>query len=138
MARGNRGEDDDDEVSQHRHFHWSLKDNPRFEGHEGEQPFLHLMEFEDYLVASGVSIEPKEVRGNIVQPDYKDIINHFKVSLKNDARIWFSMYIEKRVPNLYSADGWEIVKGKFLTYFNPFRKYKGTTNTSMERNDMET
>ena len=124
MARGNIRGDDDDEVSQHRHFHWSLKDIPRFEGHEGEQPFLHLMEFEDYLVASGVSIEPKEVRGNIVQPDYKDIINKFKASLKNNARIWFSMYIEKRVPNLHSADGWEIVKSKFLTYFNPLGSTK--------------
>ena len=63
------------------------------------------MEFEDYLVASGVSIEPREVRGNTVQPDYKDIISKFKASLKNNARIWFSMYIEKRVPNLHSADG---------------------------------
>ena len=111
-------------MSQHRHFHWSLKYIPRFEGHESEQPFLHLMEFEDYLVASGVSIEPKEIRGNIVQPDYKDIINKFKASLKNNARIWFSMYIEKRVPNLHSADGWEIVKSKFLTYFNPLGSTK--------------
>ena len=124
MARGNISGDDDDEVSQHRHFLWSLKDLPRFEGHEGEKPFLHLMEFEDYLVASGVSIEPKEVRGNVVQPDYKDIINKFKASLKNNARIWFSMYIEKRVPNLHSADGWEIVKSKFLTYFNPLGSTK--------------
>ena len=124
MARGNIRGDDDDEVSQHRHFHWSLKDIPRFEEHEGEQPFLHLMEFEDYLVASGVSIEPKEMRSNIVQPDYKDIINKFKASLKNNARIWFSMYIEKRVPNLHSADGWEIVKSKFLTYFNPIGSTK--------------
>ena len=29
------------------------------------------------------------------------------------------MYIEKRVPDLHSADGWKIVKEKFLTYFNP-------------------
>ena len=78
MARGNtRGDDDDDEVSHHRHFHWSLKDIPKFEG-KGEQPFLHPMEFEDYLVASEISIEPKEVRGNTVQPDYKDIINNSK------------------------------------------------------------
>ena len=63
MARGNIRGDDDDEVAQHRHFLWSLKDLPRlFEGHEGEQPFIHLMEFEDYLVASGVSIEPKDDR----------------------------------------------------------------------------
>ena len=82
------------------------------------------MEFEDYLVASGLSIEPKEIRGNIVQPDYKDIINKFKASLKNNARIWFSMYIEKRVPNLHSADGWELVKSKFLTYFNPLGSTK--------------
>ena len=123
MARGNTRDDDEDEVSHHRHFHWSLKDIPRFEG-QGEQPFLHLMEFEDYLVASGVSIEPKEVRGNTVQPDYKDIINKFKASLKNNARIWFSMYIEKRVPNLHSADGWETIKSKFLTYFNPLGSTK--------------
>ena len=71
MARDNIRDDDDDEVAQQRHYYWSLKDIPRFEGHEGEQPFLNLMEFEDYLVASGVGIEPKEVRGNIVQPDYK-------------------------------------------------------------------
>ena len=38
---------------------------PKFEG-KGEQPFLHLMEFEDYLVASGVRVEPEEVRGNTV------------------------------------------------------------------------
>ena len=29
------------------------------------------------------------------------------------------MYIEKRVPDLYTADGWKTVKEKFLTYFNP-------------------
>ena len=29
------------------------------------------------------------------------------------------MYIEKRLPNLHSADGWKTVKSKFLTYFNP-------------------
>ena len=53
MARGNtRGDDDDDQVLHHRHFHWSLKDIPKFEGKD-EQPFLHLMEFKDYLVASG-------------------------------------------------------------------------------------
>ena len=40
------------------------------------------MEFEDYLVASGVKVEPEEIRGNIVQPDYQDIINKFKASLK--------------------------------------------------------
>ena len=71
----------------HRHFYWSLKDIPSFEGQDGEQPFLHLMEFEDYLVASGVSMEPKEVRGITVQPDHKDVINKFKASLKNNARI---------------------------------------------------
>ena len=124
MARGNiRDDDDEDEVSHHRHFHWSLKDIPRFEG-QGEQPFLYLMEFEDYLVASGVSIEPKEVTGNTVQPDYKDIINKFKASLKSNARIWFSMYIEKRVPDLHSADGWKTIKSKFLTYFNPLGSTK--------------
>ena len=77
------------------------------------------MEFENYLVASGVRVEQEKVGGNMVQPDYKDIINKFKASLKNNARVWFSMYIEKRVPNLHSADGWKAVKRKFLTYFNP-------------------
>ena len=82
------------------------------------------MEFEDYLVASGVRVEPEEIRGNMVQPDYQDIINKFKASLKSNARIWFRMYIEKRVSNLHSADGWKIVKEKFLTYFNPLGSTK--------------
>ena len=82
------------------------------------------MEFEDCLIASGVSVEPEEVGGNMVQPDVKDIINKFKASLKNNARIWFSMYIEKKVVNLHSADGWKTVKSKFLTYFNPISSAK--------------
>ena len=47
------------------------------------------------------------------------------------------MYIEKRVPYLHSADGWKIVKSKFLTYFNPIGSTK-TANQSMERDGMET
>ena len=77
------------------------------------------MEFEDYLIASGVSVELEEVGGNMVQPDYRDIIKKFKASLKNNASVWFSMYIEKGVPNLSSADGWKRVKSTFLTYFSP-------------------
>ena len=62
MARGNRGGDEDVEVeiSQHRYHYWSLRDIPRFE-EKGEQPILHLMEFEDYLVASGIRVEPEEI-----------------------------------------------------------------------------
>ena len=128
MTRDNRGDDDDDdddddEVSHHRNHYWSLRDIPKFEG-KGEQPFLHLMEFEDYLIASGVRVEAEEVGGNTVQLDYRDIINKFKASLKNNARVWFIMYIEKRVANLHSADGLKAVKGKFLTYFNPIGSTK--------------
>ena len=124
MPRGRRNDDDsDDEGTPHRNHYWSLRDIPKFEG-KGEQPFSHLMEVEDYLVASGVRVEPEEVGGNMVQPDYRDIINKFKASLKNNARVWFSMYIEKRVPNLNSADGWKAVKSKFLTYFNPIGSTK--------------
>ena len=45
---------------------------------KGEQPFSHLMEFEDYLVASGVTLEEDEDDPR-VRPDYRDIINKFKV-----------------------------------------------------------
>ena len=113
--RNNR--DDDDDGGQNRNHYWSLRDIPKFEG-KGEQPYSHLMEFEDYLVASGIAIEPDE------NPDYRDIINKFKASLKNNARVWFSMYIENRVPELHSADGWKTVKSKFLTYFNPIGSTK--------------
>ena len=34
------------------------------------------------------------------------------------------MYIEIRVPDLHSADGWKTVKEKFLTYFNPIGSTK--------------
>ena len=61
MPRGDRrnNRDDDDEGGQNRNHYWSLRDIPKFEG-KGEQPYSHLMEFEDYLVASGISIEPDD------------------------------------------------------------------------------
>ena len=75
-----------------RTHYWSLRDIPKFEG-KGEQPFSHLMEFEDYLIASGVRMEPDEdENGRRVDVDYRDIINKFKASLKNNARVWYSMY----------------------------------------------
>ena len=118
MPRGDRRNDrDDDDEGQNRNRYWSLRDIPKFEG-KGEQPYSHLMEFEDYLVASGIAIEPDE------HPDYRDIINKFKASLKNNARVWVSMYIENRVADLHSAEGWKTVKSKFLTYFNPIGSTK--------------
>ena len=45
------------------------------------------MEFEDCLVASGVTVEEDE-NDPRVRPDYRDIINKFKASLKNNARFW--------------------------------------------------
>ena len=77
--RNNRNDDDD--GGQNRNHYWSLRDIPKFEG-KGEQPYSHLMEFEDYLVASDIAIEPDE------NPDYRDIINKFKASLKNNARVF--------------------------------------------------
>ena len=118
MPRGDRRNDrDGDDGGQNRNHYWSLRDIPKFEG-KGEQPYSHLMEFEGYLVASGIAIEPDE------NPDYRDIINKFKASFKNNARVWFSMYIENRVPELHSADDWKAVKSKFLTYFNPIGSTK--------------
>ena len=58
------------------------------------------MEFEDYLIASGVRMEPEDNTGRRIDVDYKDIINKFKASLKNNARICYSMYIEDRIPDL--------------------------------------
>ena len=61
------------------------------------------MEFEDYLIASGVRVEPDEdEEGRRVDVDYRDIINKFKASLKNNARVWYSMYIDGRITDLYS------------------------------------
>ena len=40
-----------------------------------------------------------------VKVDYKDIINKFKALLNNNARIWYSMYIDGRIPDLYSEAG---------------------------------
>ena len=113
---GNRDEE--------RTHYWSLRDIPKFEG-KGEQPFSHLMEFEDYLIASGVRVEPDEdEEGRRVDVDYRDIINKFKASLKNNARVWYSMYIDGRITDLYSEAGWKTIKSKFLTYFNPIGSTK--------------
>ena len=77
------------------------------------------MEFEDYLIASGVRMEPDEDEGGRrIDVDYKDIINKFKASLKNNARVWYSMYIDGRITDLYSEAGWKTIKSRFLTYFN--------------------
>ena len=126
MPRGNRngrnGDDGDDDRQDDRNHYWSLRDIPKFEG-KGEQPFSHLMEFEDYLVASGVTVDEDE-NDPRQRPDYRDIINKFKASLKNNARVWYSMYIENRVQDLHSAEGWKTVKSKFLTYFNPIGSTK--------------
>ena len=59
MPRGNRGRNGDDERQDERNHYWSLRDIPKFEG-KGEQPSSHLMEFEDYLVASGVTVNEDE------------------------------------------------------------------------------
>ena len=102
----------------------SLRDIPKFEG-KGEQPFSHLMEFEDYLIASGVRVEPDEDEsGRRVDVDYRDIINKFKASLKNNARVLYSMYIDGRIADLYSEAGWKTIKSRFLTYFNPIGSTK--------------
>ena len=82
------------------------------------------MEFEDYLIASGVRMEPDDESGRRVDVDHKDIINKFKASLKNNARIWYSMYIDGRISDLYSEAGWKTIKGRFLTYFNPIGSTK--------------
>ena len=104
--------------------HWSLRDIPKFEG-KGEQPLSHVMEFEDYLIASGVRVEPDEDEdGRRVDVDYRAIINKFKASLKNNARVWYSMYIDGRITDLYSEAEWKTIKSKFLTYFNPIGSTK--------------
>ena len=120
MPRNGRNGDDDRQDD--RNHYWSLRDIPKFEG-KGEQPFSHLMEFEDYLVASGITVNEDEDDPR-QRPDYRDIINKFKASLKNNARVWYSMYIENRVQDLHSAEGWKTVKSKFLTYFNPIGSTK--------------
>ena len=113
---GNRDEE--------RNHYWSLRDIPKFEG-KGEQPFSHLMEFEDYLIASGVRMEPDEDESRRrIDVDYRDIINKFKASLKNNARVWYIMYIDGRIPDLYSEAGWKAIKSRFLTYFNPIGSTK--------------
>ena len=76
MPRGDRrngrnGNDGDDYGGQNRNHYWSLRETfPNLR--EKENSHSHLMEFEDYLVASGIAIEPQE------NPDYRDIINKFK------------------------------------------------------------
>ena len=101
--------------------YWSLRDIPKFEG-KGEQPFSHLMEFEDYLIALGVRMEPDEDQsGSRVDVNYKDNVNK---SLKNNAKVWYSIYIDCRITDFYSEARWRTIKSRFLTYFNPIGSTK--------------
>ena len=70
-------------------------------------------------------MEPDEDEGGRrIDVDYKDIINKFKASLKNNARVWYSMYIDGRITDLYSEAGWKTINSRFLTYFNPIGSTK--------------
>ena len=91
-----------EKVNNHSHILWSLK----------------------IISASGVRVEPEDDSGRSIPVDYKDIINTFKASLKNNARVWYSMYIDGRIPDLYSEAGWKTIKSRFLTYFNPIGSTK--------------
>ena len=138
MPRGNRGQrknDDgsDDDGHDQRNHYWSLRDIPKFEG-KGEQPFSHLMEFEDYLVVSGMTIEP----------ECNQIIETSSTSLKHHPRTMQEYGIvctlRKECHTLNSAEGWNPsqVKSKFLTYFNPIGITKEKQNKSLEIIKMET
>ena len=71
-----------------RQHYFSLRDLPKFEGLKGELPNIHLMEFEDYLAASGIQTQPiLGEDGNDINPNYTDIVNKFKASLKNKDRL---------------------------------------------------
>ena len=74
---------------------------------KGEHPNTHLMEFEDYLQASNIPTVPgRDEHGAEVNPvDYENIINKFKASLKNKARLWYNMHIEGRVQNKHTREG---------------------------------
>ena len=64
------------------------------------------MEFEDYLIASGVRVEPETLEdGTEAKPDYRDIINKFRTSFKKNGRVWYSMYIKGRIKDLHSEVG---------------------------------
>ena len=87
-----------------------------------------LWSFDNYLITLGVRVElDEDENGRRIDLDYRDIINKSKASLKNNARVWYSMYIDGRIPDLYSEAGWKTINSKFLTYFNPIGKYQGTT-----------
>ena len=51
------------------------------------------MQFEDYLIASGVRVESEDDSGRSLPVDYKDIISKFRTSLKNNARVWYSVIL---------------------------------------------
>ena len=78
MPRGRNG---DDEKQDERNHCWSLRDIPKFEG-KGEQPFSHLMEFEDYLVASGVTVEEDEM----IQEQLNQIIKISSTNSRHHSR----------------------------------------------------
>ena len=83
------------------------------------------MKFEDYLIVSSVRMEPDEDEsGRRVDVDYRDIINKFKASLKKNARLWYSMYIDGRITDFYLEVAWKTIKSRFLTYFNPIGSTK--------------
>ena len=81
------------------------------------------MEFEDYLVASGIRVQPEGIRGNTVQPDYKrhhQKLRHHSKTMQDSGLV---CTLNKECLT-YTQQMGETVKSKFLTYFNPIGSTK--------------
>ena len=63
------------------------------------------VDYRDIINKFKASLKEEEEEGDSgrsIPVDYKDIINKFKASLKNKARVWYNMYIDGRITDLYS------------------------------------
>ena len=97
---------------------WSLKDLPQFHGKRDglEHPSTHLMEFEDTLEAMGIQVRNFDANDEDIGNKIANLVNKFKVSLKNKARRWYQTSIlqDPRTPQQ-----WEDLKTRFKAQYNP-------------------
>ena len=122
-ARLGRNNRDDRSLS------YSIRDIPTFAGNEDSLPYIHMLEFSDFLdnTGSGFRDLPQEPQAD--DREYhmtviKDVVSNFKVSLKGKPRLWFEMQYPTSADEPKTKEAYEKMVASFITEHNPIGSTK--------------
>ena len=132
QGNGNIDRHDRQNDRNERGLRYSLRDIPTFDGKGDTIPFIHLIEFEDFLANTGSEIkelpqhgEPHEVDRPHYEAVIKDVVSKFKASLKGKPRLWFEMQYPTGDDEPRTIQAYKNMLSLFTTEHNPIGSIKG-------------